>query len=76
LPLCSFCDKKSSEIYEEAFSFYLKQEWDKAIEVFSNVEKVRGSKDKAAEMLIDRCEYYKKSPPGSDWDGVFTRKHK
>ena len=68
--------KKSSEIYEEAFSYYLKQEWDKAIEVFSNVEKVRGSKDKAAEMLIDRCDYYKKSPPGSNWDGVFTRKHK
>ncbi len=68
--------KQSTVIYEEAFSLYLAQEWDKAIEVFKESEKARGSKDKAAEMLIDRCMYYKNSPPGDGWDGVFTRKHK
>jgi adenylate cyclase len=68
--------KQSTAIYEEAFSYYLKQEWDKAMEVFKESEKARGSKDKAVEMLIDRCMYYKNSPPGDGWDGVFTRKHK
>ncbi len=68
--------KQSTVIYEEAFSLYLTQEWDKAIEVFKESEKARGNKDKAVEMLIDRCMYYKNSPPGDGWDGVFTRKHK
>lgn len=68
--------KKAGGIYEEAFSFYLKQHWDRAIELFQEAERARGSKDKAVEMLIDRCLYYKNSPPGESWDGVFTRKHK
>lgn len=68
--------KNAARIYEEAFSFYLNQNWDRAIELFEEAEKARGSKDKAAEMLIERCQYYKSSPPGAEWDGVFTRKHK
>jgi adenylate cyclase len=68
--------RESAKIYEEAFSFYRAQQWDRAIELFKQSEETRGSKDKSAEMLIDRCEYYKSSPPGEGWDGVFTRKHK
>lgn len=68
--------RESAQIYEEAFALYLNQEWDTAISLFEKSQKVRGSKDKAAEMLMDRCVYYKNSPPGAEWDGVFTRKHK
>lgn len=68
--------KESSEIYQNAFALYLKQEWDKSIELFKQAEKAKGKKDKAVELLIDRCSYYKNSPPGDSWDGVFTRKHK
>ena len=68
--------KESSEIYQHAFSLYLKQNWDSAIEHFKQAEKAKGKKDKAVELLIDRCSYYKTSPPGDTWDGVFTRKHK
>jgi adenylate cyclase len=68
--------KESSAIYQEAFALYLKQEWDKSIELFKKSIQVRGYKDKSAEMLIDRCNYYKTSSPGNDWDGVFTRKTK
>jgi adenylate cyclase len=68
--------KESSEIYQVAFSHYLKQEWDKAIQLFQEAKKAKGTKDKAIEQLIDRCSYYKISSPGSDWDGVFTRKTK
>ncbi|HMZ63728.1 MAG TPA: adenylate/guanylate cyclase domain-containing protein, partial [Leptospiraceae bacterium] len=68
--------KESAEIYQNAFALYLKQDWDKAIEFFKQAEKAKGKKDKAIELLIDRCSYYKTSPPGDSWDGVFTRKHK
>jgi len=68
--------KESSEIYQHAFALYLKQNWDSAIEHFKQSEKAKGKKDKAVELLIDRCSYYKTSPPGDTWDGVFTRKHK
>ncbi|NUM42990.1 MAG: adenylate/guanylate cyclase domain-containing protein, partial [Leptospiraceae bacterium] len=67
---------ESALLYEEGLNHYLKQEWDKAIEKLLKAEKVKGKKDKAAHQLIDRCEDYKKNPPGNDWDGVFTRTHK
>ncbi len=67
---------ESSQIYQDAFTLYLKQEWDKSIELFKKSIQVRGYKDKSANMLIERCNYYKTSSPGSDWDGVFTRKTK
>jgi adenylate cyclase len=68
--------RESAEIYQHAFALYLKQNWDGAIESFKQSEKAKGKKDKAVELLIDRCSYYKSSPPGDTWDGVFTRKHK
>ncbi|MCC6274897.1 MAG: HAMP domain-containing protein, partial [Leptospiraceae bacterium] len=67
---------ESALLYEEGLNHYLKHEWDKAIEKLEKAEKVKGKKDKAAHQLIDRCEDYKKHPPGKDWDGVFTRTHK
>ncbi len=68
--------KESSEIYSEAFSHYLKQDWEKSIQLFQKSSSAKGKKDKAIDMLIDRCNYYKAASPGSDWDGVFTRKTK
>ena len=67
---------EASQLYESGFQFYLKTEWDKAITAFKESEKAKGKKDKAVELLIDRCSYYKVSSPGENWDGVFTRKHK
>ncbi|MCB1190907.1 MAG: HAMP domain-containing protein [Leptospiraceae bacterium] len=67
---------ESSEIYQEAFQLYLNREWEKSISRFEESVKAGGKKDKSAELLIDRCNYYKENPPGREWDGVFTRKHK
>ncbi len=67
---------ESAEIYNEAFQLYLKQDWTNAIAKFSEVILLSQKKDKAAELLIDRCVYYSNSNPGENWDGVFTRKHK
>lgn len=67
---------EASELYEEAFKHYLKQDWDKAIHTFEGVLNVSKRNKKSVEMLIERCAYYHKSPPGDAWDGVFTRKTK
>ncbi|EOQ98140.1 adenylate/guanylate cyclase catalytic domain protein [Leptospira wolbachii serovar Codice str. CDC] len=67
---------EAAEIYESGFKAYLGQNWESAIKLFTEAEKTKASKDKSSRMLIERCEEYKLNPPGSDWDGVFTRTHK
>ena len=67
---------ESTKIYEEAFLLYLGTNWTAAIKKFQESVKVRNKPDKAAELLIDRCNYYLISPIAGNWDGVFTRKYK
>ena len=66
----------STNYYEEGFRLYLQREWDKAIEKFNSSKKAKGKKDKAVEMLIERCSFYLENPPEATWDGAFTRTHK
>lgn len=66
----------ANQIYEDGFQLYLDRKWDLAIEAFLEYSKSKGREDKSAKLLIERCETYKKSPPPSDWDGVFTRTSK
>nr|WP_282097140.1 adenylate/guanylate cyclase domain-containing protein [Leptospira ryugenii] len=71
--------KESAEAYEKGFELYLKKNFAKAITTLNEAIKIKAQKfgkDKAALMLIERCEEYKESPPASGWDGVFTRTHK
>jgi adenylate cyclase len=68
--------KEATELYEEAFRLYLNRDWQKAIARFEESKKAKGTKDKAASMLIERCEFYLANPPEDTWDGVFTRTHK
>lgn len=63
-------------LYEEGLRHYLNREWEAAVNKLSDCEKAKGSKDKSARMLAERCEMYKTNPPESNWDGVFTRTHK
>lgn len=67
---------EASTAYETAFQSYLKQRWEEAIKLFSEYIQTYKVNVKAAELLLDRCSYYLNSPPGDQWDGVFTRKHK
>ncbi|TGM51503.1 adenylate/guanylate cyclase domain-containing protein [Leptospira vanthielii] len=67
---------EAAEIYESGFKAYLEQNWDSAIKLFTESEKIKANKDKSSRMLMERCEEYKLNPPGSGWDGVFTRTHK
>lgn len=65
--------KENAELFEQGFEFYLKRDWNSAIQYFQDAERAKGSKDKAARMLIERCEYFSQNSPPGDWDGVFTR---
>ncbi len=68
--------KESTEIYQDAFSNYLKRDFSNSIILLNESIKARGKKDKSAKMLIERCETYIKDPPSESWDGVYTRTHK
>jgi adenylate cyclase len=68
--------RRSVELYEEAFELHLQRKFDEAILKFKESIQVRGKKDKSANMLIERCEDYKISPPPENWDGSYTRTHK
>lgn len=71
--------KESAQAYERGFELYLKRNFTTAISTLkdaNSIKKQKFGKDKAALMLIERCEEYKASPPDDDWDGVFTRTHK
>ncbi|WP_061248139.1 adenylate/guanylate cyclase domain-containing protein [Leptospira alstonii] len=62
--------------FSKGFEAYLNREWSLAQELLESSQITRGIRDKAAVLLIDRCEEYKHSPPEKTWDGVYTRTHK
>jgi len=67
-------------IFKEAIDNYKSQNWDKAIELFTQTLELeyqrfpdlKGVKANPSEIYIKRCEDYKELPPPPEWDGVFT----
>jgi adenylate cyclase len=60
--------------FEEARTLYSQQKWDEsmsafreAIELFKQHDSV--DSDGPSLMYIERCEEFKRTPPGPDWDG-------
>lgn len=68
--------KNACELYEKGFNFYMQRDWNKAVAYFQKSQEKKETQDLASELLILRCEFYKKNPPPEEWDGVFTRTHK
>ena len=58
-------------LYEEAYGFYLQQDWKKAI---ASLEQALGinPQDGPSKLLVDRVQYFTNSPPPEGWDGVWT----
>lgn len=61
--------------YEEGLNLYKNKKFREALQKFEKVIE-KDPENKAAAMLIDRCEHYLVEPPPENWDGVFTRTHK
>ena len=71
-------------LYNQGINFYLNQEWDEAVEAFSESAKYEiyqpgrdyGVKTNPSLVMIERCKEMKEAPPGEDWDGVYEMKSK
>ncbi len=58
-----------------ALKMFRAQQWDQAENEFFSLS--RGAHPhKAYELFLERIAYYRKNPPGENWDGVFTFKTK
>ncbi|MCC5814216.1 MAG: HAMP domain-containing protein [Leptospira sp.] len=83
--------REATNYYEKGFQLYLDRNFKKAIaeleksvvarfKLPKTIQKSKLqdaiTKEKAVNMLIERCNDYIESPPAKDWDGVFTRTHK
>ena len=71
-PIGSMSDIKAESmgLYEEAFTSYLDGRFNDAINMLEKVFEI--TEDKASQVLIFRCQEYIDSPPGDNWDGVYT----
>lgn len=57
--------------FNEGITVYKERKWDEAIQIFENVAAVDPDLY-AAQLYIERCTNFKKSPPPPDWDGVYV----
>lgn len=67
---------KMVDLYSQGIAAFYKQEWDRAIEILTESDKLepyRGfAKTTPSKELVKNCQKYKLSPPGQNWDGVNT----
>jgi len=53
---------------------YRNQRWDMAIIIANSLKtSYQGDLKKYYTTMINRCQYYKKHPPGNDWPGIWNR---
>jgi len=60
--------------YEEGLEQYFEKKWKTAIKSFQKALEYKD--DKAANMLITRCQEFLQNPPSKEWDGVWTMETK
>ncbi len=65
----------AARCYEQGLEHYLERRWPQAVERFRAALSLR-PEDRAAELMIERCEAFGEQPPPEHWDGVFAMQHK
>jgi len=63
------------DLFQEGVNLYSHREWDRGIEAFGQILEFNTT-DATARLYLDRCEYYKKTPPEDNWDGVWIMETK
>ena len=73
-------DEKDTEIdpaeisfiadFEQGVKFFREQQWQVALEAFSNLQILRPD-DLSVKLYLDRCNKFIKLPPPPDWDGIY-----
>ncbi|MBI4041923.1 MAG: adenylate/guanylate cyclase domain-containing protein [Deltaproteobacteria bacterium] len=64
-------DKEVLDLYAAGLSLYRNRKWDEAYVSFEQAV-ARKSTDKPSQLFLERCALYSRTPPPSDWDGVFV----
>jgi adenylate cyclase len=64
------------DIYHQGIELYRQQKWDEAKAKFvesATLEEVFPRRPTTpSQVYIERCDFFKNNPPGTDWDGVWT----
>ncbi len=58
-----------------ALSLYRARQWEEAGRCFAAILELM-PEDRPSSIYFDRCEYFRRNPPATDWDGVFNRTDK
>jgi adenylate cyclase len=64
-----------NELFTAALAVYREQNWEEAEKRFAAIQ-LEFPTDKPSEMYLERCQFFRRNPVASDWDGVFNRRTK
>jgi adenylate cyclase len=63
------------ERYDQALRMYFDQDWDLAEAAFHECLKIRPN-DGPSRVLLERIQFLRRNPPGTDWNGVWHLREK
>jgi adenylate cyclase len=63
------------ERYDQARRMYLGQDWDRAETIFHECLQIRPN-DGPSCVLLERIQFFRRNPPGKDWNGVWHLREK
>jgi adenylate cyclase len=73
--LKSTVEKKLNTQFAAALAIYRQCLWEEAAKSFAAIQ-AEFADDKPTAIYLERCEYFKKNPAATGWDGVFNRRGK
>ena len=62
---------KGLGLMQQGLQHYRKQEWDESEAIFRTLKKDYSDRP-VYQLYLDRIDFFRKTPPGEDWDGAFT----
>ena len=68
-------DQQELAAYTQALQWYREQHWAQAAQAFASLQQLSPQRQ-LYQIYADRIAHFAESPPGSDWDGVYTFKTK
>jgi len=66
--------KQSIPVYSEAYAHYCKKEWERAKDLFCRIYRDFGLG--IGSVMAKRCDILSKTPPGTNWNGIWKMKDK
>ncbi len=75
-PLALYSDVSKEELeelehYQLALDTYRAKNWDDAEKLFEELKQKYEARE-VYNVYLKRLDFFRKNPPGTDWDGVFT----